>query len=224
MLTIGVDAGRQTGKGVVAGGQQNLGHATVRTGINVDAASERAIEEALTHGGRDRADVQRIMSTGAGRRDVRSACAWTSEVVSDGKGAIALYPSVRTIVDLGAEECRSIKINAEGRVLDFAKNEKCASGVGIFLESMAKVLESDVVALGELALTSGIDIDVNTTCAVFAESEVVSLVHTGADPADIARALYTAVATRTVSVAKRTGMDKDIMLIGGVAKSIGFLE
>ena len=140
------------------------------------------------------------------------------------KGAAWLHPSVRTVIDIGAEESLAVKCDATGKVLNFAKNDKCAAGVGAFVDAMAKALDVRIEDMGELSLRSQQEIQVNVTCVVFAESEVVSLIHSGTPEVDIARAIHDAIASRTVAMVRRIGIEQDILLIGGGANNVGIVD
>jgi benzoyl-CoA reductase subunit D len=147
-----------------------------------------------------------------------------TEVTAAAKGSVYLFPSVRTVIDIGAEEGRAIRCDGSGKVIDFAINEKCAAGAGSFSEAMSRALEVPLEQMGEISLTSEQIIPMNAQCAVFAESEVVSLVHAKHSKSDIARAVNDAIASRIASMTRRIGLEKDVLLIGGVAKNRGFVK
>ena len=168
--------------------------------------------------------IDRILSTGAGRTEVSEAHDQITEVSAVARGAIGLDPRIRTVIDIGAEEGRAIKINADGKVVDFAINEKCAAGAGAFTEAMARALEVTIEQLGPLSLQSTKAVAINAQCAVFAESELVTLVHSKTPKPDMARAVHDAIADRIVSMVRRVGMEKEVMLVGGVARNIGFVD
>jgi benzoyl-CoA reductase subunit D len=128
------------------------------------------------------------------------------------------------VIDVGAEEGRAIKVDESGRVVDFAINEKCAAGAGAFTEAMARALEVKIEEMGPLSLKSTQVVPMNAQCAVFAESELVTLVHSKVPKPDMARAIHDAIADRIVSMVRRVGIEKEIMLIGGVAHNIGFVS
>ena len=128
------------------------------------------------------------------------------------------------MIDVGAEEGRAIRCTEEGKVMDFALNEKCAAGAGAFTEAMSRALEVEIEALGQMSLASTQAIPMNAQCAVFAESEVVSLLHAKVAKEDIARAVHDAIASRIVSLARKIGFEPDVVLIGGVAHNVGFVD
>lgn len=221
MITAGVDIGAETLKVVILKDGQVLSHSVVLVGIDMKRSTEQALGEALHKAGITVDDLEHVTATGTGRKHAPFAHDQVGEVIADAKGAAWFFPTVRTVIDVGAEESRGVKCDAEGRVLDFARNEKCAAGTGAFVEAMAKALEVKVEEMGELSLLSREEIPLNVTCVIFAESEVVSLIHSGVNKVDIIRAIHNAIATRTVSMVRRIGIEKDVVFIGGVAKNVG---
>ncbi len=223
MITAGIDVGAQNIKVVILGDGKVLARSTTHTGFEPLEAAKKALDTAIKEAGISREDIKSIVSTGAGRRVVDFADNSITEVTSDARGTIYLQSSIRTIIDIGAEEARGISCDAEGRVLDFSKNDKCAAGSGAFFETMARALEIKVPEMIELSLKSTKEAPINATCAVFAESEVVSLIHSGIAKADISHAIHDAVASRVSSMVRRIPIEKDIALIGGVANNIALV-
>jgi benzoyl-CoA reductase subunit D len=187
-------------------------------------AAETAFAAALDEAGISMDDVEHVVATGAGRSNAPYSERDISEVASDARAAIRLYPAARTVIDVGAEEGRAIRCTEEGKVLDFALNEKCAAGAGAFTEAMSRALEVEIEALGQMSLASTTAIPMNAQCAVFAESEVVSLLHAKVAKEDIARAVHDAIASRIVSLARKIGFEPDVVLIGGLAHNVGFVD
>ena len=224
MITAGVDVGAETVKVVIVKDGKILSHSLVKAGMDRQKSAEEALANALKEAKISKADIKKITATGIGRKEITWANDMVTEIAAGAKGASNLFPSARTVIDIGAEESRGVKVDANGKVIDFAKNEKCAAGVGSFVESMARALETTVEEMGTLSLKSDKVIPMNVTCVVFAESEVVSLVHAKTPKPDIARAIHEAIATRTTSMVRRVGIEKDIALIGGVAMNPGVVE
>ncbi len=224
MITAGIDMGAQVVKVVVLKDGQVLARSMANTGFEPLEAAQNALDEAIKQAKISRDDIQSIVSTGAGRKAVTFADKALTEVTADAKGTTWLVPSVRTIIDIGAEEARGISCDAEGRVLDFAKNDKCAAGSGAFVETMARALEVKVPELIEISFKSTKEAPINATCAVFAESEVVSLIHAKVEKADIAHAIHDAIASRVSSMVRRIPVEKDIALIGGVANNAAIVD
>ena len=140
------------------------------------------------------------------------------------RGAIGRHAATRFVIDVGAEEGRAILVSPNGRAKDFVVNEKCAAGSGTFIEAMSRALEVNLEQFGELSLKSQRAVAMNAQCAVFAESEVVSLLHARTPKEDIIRAVHDAIANRIVSMARRLSIQPDVMVVGGMAYNIGFLD
>jgi benzoyl-CoA reductase subunit D len=224
MITAGIDMGSKTVKVVILKDGDVIGKGIALAGFESREAGEKAFAEALGNAGIKKDDVEHIVATGAGRKNAPYTDRNITEVGGDAKGVIKLYPNARTVIDVGAEEGRAIRCNEEGKVLDFALNEKCAAGAGAFTEAMGRALEVDVAELGRLSLKSSKPIPMNAQCAVFAESEVVSLLHAKTPKEDISRAVHDAIASRIVSLARKVGFEPEVVLIGGVAYNVGFVD
>lgn len=224
MITAGIDIGAKTIKVVLAKDNEILAKSITPAGIDTTAASEKALNEALTTAGLERDAVENFLATGTGRKDCPFTDKEVTEVGAAARGARSVLESCHTVIDVGAEEGRSVRLNDEGKVLDFAFNEKCAAGAGAFAEAMARALETTVEELGLLALTSEKAVPMNAQCAVFAESEVVTLIHAKTPRQDIARAVLDAIASRIISMVRKVGFEKDVVVIGGVALNPGFIK
>jgi benzoyl-CoA reductase subunit D len=220
--TAGIDAGAKNTKVVILRDGEVIGRGTSPTGFDQVEAVEEALDKACADAGITREQIERILGTGAGRKNVLPAHASVTEVTADARGAISLMPSARTVVDVGAEEGRGISIDERGGVVDFAINEKCAAGAGAFTEAMSRALEIKLEDIGEISLGSTQSIDMNAQCTVFAESELVSLVHSNTSTADIARSVHDAISSRITSMVRRVGLNPDVILIGGVGHNVGF--
>jgi benzoyl-CoA reductase subunit D len=224
MLTAGIDMGAKFIKVLLF----KDGRVVVRTreeaGFEPLAAAEKAYAAALAQAGVAESDVQNVFATGAGRKNAPRAKDSITEVSAAARGINHLMPNVRTVIDVGAEEGRAVKCSATGKVDDFAINEKCAAGAGSFTEAVARALEVPLEEFGRLSLQSSKAIPMNAQCAVFAESEVVSLVHAKTPKSDIARAVHDAIASRIVSMVRRVGINNDVALIGGVSNNPGFVD
>jgi benzoyl-CoA reductase subunit D len=224
MITAGIDMGSKTIKVVILRDAEVVGKSIALAGFENREAAETAFAAALDDAGISMDDVEHIVATGAGHSNAPYAERDISEVASDVRAAIKLYPAARTVIDVGAEEGKAIRCTEEGKVLDFALNEKCAAGAGAFTEAMSRALEVEIEALGQMSLASTTAIPMNAQCAVFAESEVVSLLHAKVAKEDIARAVHDAIASRIVSLARKIGFQPDVVLIGGVAHNVGFVD
>jgi predicted CoA-substrate-specific enzyme activase len=224
MIAAGVDMGAHSIKVVIVDGETVLAHSIAPTGFEPVESAEKALEDAVNQARIKREDIGKIVATGAGRKSLPFADTSVTEVTADARGTTHLHPSVRTIIDIGAEEARGIAADEQGKVADFAKNDKCAAGSGAFVESMARALEIKVPEMIELSLKSTKDAPINATCAVFAESEVVSLIHSKIEKADIAHAVHDAIASRVSSMVRRLSIQNDVALIGGVANNAAIAD
>jgi predicted CoA-substrate-specific enzyme activase len=224
MITTGIDVGAKNVKVVIQEDGKILGKGLVLAGLDTEGAITGAFDAALKDAGLSRDKVEKLYATGAGRKEVEEADDSYTEVGADAAGAVYLYPQARTVIDVGAEEGRAVRVDDQGKVVDFAVNERCAAGAGAFTEAMARALEIPLEEIGPLSLTSTKAVPMNAQCAVFAESEVVSLIHQKTEKQDIARAVHDAMASRITSMARRVGVEPEVVLIGGVARNPGFVD
>jgi benzoyl-CoA reductase subunit D len=224
MLTCGIDTGAKTIKVVILDGDKILGQSLIMSGNEKEALAEKAYDEALQKAGKSRQDVQRVVATGIGRRRVPFATDTITIPSAVAKGIIYRLPSVRTVIDVGAEEGRAMRCDENGKLKDFATNEKCAAGAGTFVEVTARTMEIKLEEMGEYSLRSTSPVDMNAQCAVFAESELVSLIHRKISREDIIRSVHEAMAGRIDSLARTIEVEKDVALVGGVAHNVGFLD
>lgn len=223
MITAGMDMGAKLVKVVIMNDGCVIARSKILSGFEQEVSANDAMKEALKQAGIENDGIDRIVATGVGRSIAPFARDMLTEVGAAARGAIARVPDARTVIDVGAEEGRAIQITPEGRVKDFAVNEKCAAGSGTFTEAMARALELKLEEFGPLSLESDKAVPMNAQCAVFAESEVVSLMHARTPKQDIARAVHDAIASRIVSMARRISIEKEVVIIGGMAYNVGFL-
>ena len=223
MITAGIDCGAKNVKVVVLKDGKVAGKAMEPAGIDTASAAEKAYDDALKLAGCGRPEVAKVVSTGSGKNEPKFKNDIVTEVGADARGINYINPKIRTVIDVGAEEGRAIKVDETGKVVDFAINEKCAAGAGAFTEAMARALEMPLEEFGPFSLKSTQDVPMNAQCAVFAESEVVSLVHRKIPKQDIARAIHNAIADRITSMVRMVGIALDVALIGGVSKNVGFV-
>jgi benzoyl-CoA reductase subunit D len=224
MITAGIDMGAKTVKVVILKDGKVLAKSLVVAGREKEKYAQDAFDEALKQGGISSKDVQHITATGVGRKRVPFANDDVTAVSADIKGVNSLVPSARTVIDVGAEEGRAIRCDANGKLIDFAVNEKCAAGAGTFVETLARTMEIKLEDAGELSLKSTQSIEMNAQCAVFGESEMVSLVHQKVPKVDIIHAVHDAIASRIGSLVRTIEVEKDIAVIGGVARNVGFID
>jgi len=224
MIVVGIDIGGENVRVVIMNNGDIVAKGEAPTGIKKAEATEQLYDDVLKKAGLKREDVERVVATGSASKRASFANGQIPEAAADARGVNRLVPSVRTVIDVGAEEGRAIKVSPEGKVLDFAINEKCAAGTGTFVEAMARALEVEVAEMAKMSLNSDKSIPMNAQCAVFGESEVVSLIHAKTEKKDIARAVHDAIAGRIASLARIVGLEKDLVMVGGMAKNVGFVD
>jgi benzoyl-CoA reductase subunit D len=224
MITAGMDIGSKFVKVVIMENGALKGKAMIATGFEPVAAAEECLEQAAESAKIEVSEINHLTATGAGRKTAPKANSDITDVGAAAKGTIHFISDAKTVIDVGAEEGRGIKVEANGKVVDFAVNEKCAAGAGAFAESMSRALEVSLEEFGQLSIKSDKEIPMNAQCAVFAESEVVSLVHAKTPKHDIAKAVHDAIASRIVSMVRRVGINEKVALIGGVAHNPGFVD
>ena len=221
MITVGIDVGSLTTKTVIVENSTIIAHKVVRTGQSTYEAVTRAVEGAMSLTTVDTTHVDGYVSTGIGKGETPYANKQVTEVLCDVRGALFYYPSARTVIDMGAESVRVARCSANGRVIDFGLNDRCASGTGTSLDTIAKALELEVEEIGPLSLQAKEDIVITATCAVFAESEVVGLIARGKDKGSILSGITKSIASRIYGLANKVGISKDVIFIGGGANNIG---
>ncbi|MBM4278671.1 MAG: CoA activase [Deltaproteobacteria bacterium] len=224
MIVTGIDVGGQNVHIVIKKDGQILGKGSAPTGIKKAEAVKTLYDKVLKQADLSIKDVERVVATGIAAKRVSFANSFISDVAADARGVMRLFPNARTIIDVGAEEGRAIKVAPDGKVFDFAINDKCAAGTGTFVEAMSRALEVSIEEMAKIALDSTKSIPMNAQCAVFGESEVVSLIHQNISKPDISRAVMDAVAGRVGSIARVVGLEKDVVLVGGMAKNVGFVN
>ena len=223
MITAGIDCGAKNTKTVILKEGQIIGKGMVLTGFDQEKAVEESLKKAIKAAGIARDDIQRICGTGSGKKSIKMADDDINDIKAMSKGAHFFFPSARTVTDVGAEEGRAAKIDESGNPVDFAVNEKCAAGAGTFIEAMARALEVTIEEMGSLCLKSDKEIPMNAQCVIFAECEVVGLIHAKTHKPDISKAIHDSMASRIVSMIRQIGVNQDIVVVGGVGCNPGFI-
>lgn len=225
MYVMGIDSGSTSTNAVIINEKKEIiASRVIRTGAKSGESAQRILTEILAAANLNREDLTRIVSTGYGRVSIPFADETVTEISCHGKGAHFVAPKVRTILDIGGQDSKAIRLNENGDVIDFVMNDKCAAGTGRFLEMMARTLEISLDELGPVSLNWKENIEISSMCSVFAESEVISLIAQNKDTADIAHGIHQAIAGKAISLLKRVGLEKDFMMTGGVAKNPGVIK
>lgn len=225
MYVLGIDSGSTSTNAVILNEKKEIiAFDVVRTGAKSGESADRILKEVLDKAGLKREDISMIVSTGYGRVSIPFADENVTEISCHGRGAHYFNPKVRTILDIGGQDSKAIRLNENGEVVDFVMNDKCAAGTGRFLEMMARTLEMDISDMGPESLKWKEDIDISSMCSVFAESEVISLIALNKEKADIAHGLHKAIANKSYSLMKRVGLNEAYMMTGGVARNPGVVK
>ena len=201
-----------------------ISFAVVPTGVSVKNSAKKAYEEALGKAGLSDEQVARMVSTGYGRGGIGFESDEITEITCHARGAYFLNPNVRTVIDIGGQDSKIIRLNEKGCVRDFAMNDKCAAGTGRFLEMMAQSLDIPLSEMSLCGLKWDEDITISSMCSVFAQSEVVSLIAEGKKLSDIVHGLNAAVASKVIALGGRTGVEREYMMTGGVARNMGVVR
>jgi predicted CoA-substrate-specific enzyme activase len=232
LIVAGCDVGSLTGKMVILEVDdedttkiQIIATAIVPTKVKPQITSNDVLEKALSEcknpDVKSKDDIDFIVGTGYGRIRIPFANKNISEISCHGKGAFWLDPSIRTIIDIGGQDCKVIRLDDTGNLVDFTMNDKCAAGTGRFLEIMAGALELELSELGPLSLKSDRPEKITSQCSVFAESEVISLLGDGKEVVNIAAGIVQSIASRINSLVNRVGLKKELTMTGGVSKNVG---
>lgn len=226
MRALGIDIGSLTTKTVIMDNGSITGASVIPSGEEAGSSVRTSLQEALKQAGLSSANGSYIVITGVGSNLVSISQQQKSITTCLARGISYLFPSVRMAIDMGAESSTVIKLNQRGRLTDWANQDKCAAGTGIFLRGMAKLMQMSLDEMSTLSYQAKSRADISGTCAVFAESEVISHVHRvpPTPKEDIIAGIYHSVVSRIVALCKRLGVEKDIAATGGVALSSGLVN
>ncbi len=221
----GVDVGSTQTKAVVVDEARRIvGRSLMDTGANVIQAAEASYVEALRQGGIDEEEVEYVVGTGYGRFRVTFGNSQVTEISCHGRGAVHLFPGTRTVVDMGGQDTKAISVSADGEIVDFCMNDKCAAGTGRFLGAAASALDIPLDRLGPVSLESTKPVKISTTCTVFAESEVLAWIGKGKRIEDILWGVHTSIASRSVALMRRVGIEDEVTFTGGVSRNVGMVR
>ncbi len=225
MLVAGVDVGSTQTKAVVMdGGPRVVGRALIDTGARLTEAAQEAFRLAVEDAGADERDVVSVVGTGYGRYRVEFGDTQVTEISCHARGAVFLFPNTTSVLDVGGQDTKAIRVGGDGQVLDFCMNDKCSAGTGRFLGAASQALELPLGDLGPLALTAKNPVKMTTTCTVFAESEILGWLALGRKMEDVLLGVHVAIASRSVSLLRRVGIEPEITFTGGVSRNAAMVK
>lgn len=218
MYSVGIDVGSVAAKAVLYDGQGIIAKEIMPTGWSPRESGIALFDKLIEASKIDKNNIKAIVGTGYGRIALPFIDRKVTEISCHGKGAHFLNPDIRTVIDIGGQDSKVIKLDQEGNIKDFLMNDKCAAGTGRFLQVMAHALEIDVSELSDIAKGAEPQ-SINSMCTVFAESEVISLMASGASKESIAAGLLQSVCKKTYSLASKVGVEGKVFFSGGVSKN-----
>lgn len=224
MYTMGIDVGSASSKAVILqDGKEVVAGLAVQAGTG-SSGPGRVLEEITARSGLTLKDMAFILATGYGRTALTMANKQMSEITCHAKGVFFEVPAARTLIDIGGQDVKAIALDDRGAIRQFYMNDKCAAGTGRFLEVMARVLEVPLEKMGEYHFRSKTPAQVSSTCTVFAESEVISLLSRGTAKEDIIAGVHFSVAAKACALAQRVGVRREVVLCGGAAQNSGVAD
>lgn len=217
---MGVDFGSTTAKTVVLDlSGKIISSAVAHMGAVSGSGVKQSMQDALGQAGLSQSDIARTVATGYGRRMLDEADRNYTEITCHARGAVAMVPGARLVIDIGGQDSKVIAVDDAGLVSSFAMNDRCAAGTGKFLEVLARAVEIDLDDLGPIALQANEKLKISAMCATFAETEVISLLASGNSKPDVLGAVHAAIATRTLGLVGRVGNNGPVVMTGGVARN-----
>jgi predicted CoA-substrate-specific enzyme activase len=221
----GVDVGSTQTKAVIVDeARRIMARALIPTGANVSRAGETAFVRACDEAGIAREAVGYVIGTGYGRYKVTFGDTQVTEITCHARGAHSLFPATRTVLDMGGQDTKVIKVGADGSVVDFSMNDKCAAGTGRFLSAAADVTGVSLDEIGALSLQAKAPVRLTSVCTVFVESDIMSYLAQRKTIEDILGGVHKAIATRTMSLVRRVGVEDEVTFTGGVSRNVGMVR
>ncbi len=221
----GVDVGSTQTKAVILTEDGGIvGRALSDTGANVIRAAEATFAQALREADLREEEVEYVVGTGYGRYKVTFGNTQVTEISCHGRGGVHMFPGTHTVLDMGGQDTKAIRVAPSGEILDFCMNDKCAAGTGRFLGAASSALEIPLDELGPTALRGERPVKISTTCTVFAESEVLSWLGKGKKIEDILLGIHQSIAARSVGLLRRVGIEEEVTFTGGVARNAAMIE
>jgi (R)-2-hydroxyacyl-CoA dehydratese activating ATPase len=221
---VGIDVGSTQTKAVAVDTARAIAaRALIDTGANVKRAGQRALDELIRVADLARDDIKFVVGTGYGRYKIEAGDTQVTEISCHARGAQMLFPATRTVIDMGGQDTKAIRVGPEGDVVDFCMNDKCAAGTGRFLAGAAEVLGLTLDEIGEISLRGTKPIRLTSVCTVFVESDILSHLAQKKKVEDILAGVHEAIASRTIGLVRRVGMDPEMTFTGGVARNVGMV-
>jgi predicted CoA-substrate-specific enzyme activase len=225
IYSAGVDVGSTQTKAIVLTEDRKIvGRCLINTGAFVSQAAERAFKGAAENAGIKPEDVAYVVGTGYGRYKVNFGNAQITEISCHARGAKFLFPKTQTVIDMGGQDAKGIRVGPDGDVKDFVMNDKCAAGTGRFLSNSAETLGVSLDEIGPISLKGKKPVRLSTVCAVFVESDIMSYLAEGKTMEDIMAGVHSAIASRTVALVRRVGIEADVAFTGGVSLNVGMVK
>lgn len=222
VITAGVDIGSVSSKAAVLLDGEVYCYSLYRTGFSSPDSARKVMDSLLNCTGMEMKDINFVVGTGYGRVSVPFANKTITEISCHAHGASYMNPAIRTILDMGGQDCKAIRTGADGKVAAFVMNNKCAAGTGRAMEVMADILGVPVDAIGSLSLDVKREPPlVSNTCVIFAKSEALSLLRSGWTVAEVLAGYCASVARRAATLLRQIGVEKEFTITGGIAKNIG---
>ena len=221
MIVAGCDVGSLSGEAVIMDDDKIIAYDIMRVRPRPEQTAREAMDRALAAAHLTLEDIDYCVSTGYGREKIPFADSSISEISCHGRGAHWADPEVRTVIDIGGQDCKVIRVDKFGYMADFTMNDKCAAGTGRFLEGMAKVLGVELDELGPMSLDAASPVSITKTCTVLAQFDVMCMINDGKESSDIAAGINRAMAERISKMTKKVGIRDKVTITGGVAKNSG---
>lgn len=225
MYTCGIDVGSVSTKVVILDKKDNkiASYVIAPTGSDGKNAAIKALDDSLKKAGLKDNEIEATVATGYGRINISFADQNITEISCHARGAISLFPDLKTVIDIGGQDSKVIKLK-DGKPIDFLMNDKCSAGTGRFLEVMARAMEINIEQFATIFIKTNDKVDITSTCTVFAESEIVSLIGQGVNKNKIIKGLIYSIADKITSMVVRVGLDEPVCMTGGVAKNMGVVK
>jgi len=221
----GVDVGSTQTKAIILDeNRQIIGRALINTGAYVTQAADRAFREAAADAKINADQVSYVVGTGYGRYKVTFGNAQITEISCHARGANLLFPKTRTVIDMGGQDAKGIRVDENGAVRDFVMNDKCAAGTGRFLSNAAETVGVSLDEIGPISLKAKKQVRLSTVCAVFVESDIMSYLAEGKTVEDILGGVHSAIAARTIALVRRVGIEPEVAFTGGVSRNVGMVK